>query len=174
LIEALALALQSFSQPTRPATIVPTHTATSACRALTATSNQDPNKSVPHPSVCSRPPRPSPRSGCLQSVDIRRQCDLAVRCNGEGHGKLQLCRHLVTGDGTIASSGLFTAPATAGTATVTATSVQDTARSGEATLTVQSQTPQSKHIVMVVEENQSYASVVCGRDQATSSDRNCI
>jgi len=43
---------------------------------------------------------------------------------------------------------------------VIATSVQDTAQSGNATVTVQSQTPQGKHVVMVVEENQSDTGVV--------------
>jgi acid phosphatase len=62
-------------------------------------------------------------------------------------------------DGTIDPSGLFTAPATAGTVTVTATSVQDTAQTGDATVTVQLQTPHSKHIVMVVEENKGFDAV---------------
>jgi acid phosphatase len=47
--------------------------------------------------------------------------------------------------------------------TVTATSTQDTTKSDTASVTVQLQqlqTPQSKHVVMVMEENQSYASVV--------------
>jgi hypothetical protein len=44
--------------------------------------------------------------------------------------------------------------------TITATSVQDTTQSGNASVTVQSQTVQSKHIVMVLEENTSYAAVV--------------
>jgi acid phosphatase len=63
-------------------------------------------------------------------------------------------------EGAVSASGSFTAPATAGTATITATSVQDTAQSGNATVTVQSPAMQSKHIVLVMEENQSYATVV--------------
>jgi acid phosphatase len=46
---------------------------------------------------------------------------------------------------------------------VTATSAQNSSIFGEATITVQTTTPQvpaSKHIVMVMEENQSYATVV--------------
>jgi acid phosphatase len=62
--------------------------------------------------------------------------------------------------GTVNATGLFTAPASAGAVTVTATSVQDTAQSGNASVTVQSQTVQSKHIVMVLEENTSYSAVV--------------
>ena len=62
--------------------------------------------------------------------------------------------------GTINVSGLFTAPASPVTVTVTATSTQDTSRSGTATVTVLVQIPQSNHIVVVMEENQGYASVV--------------
>jgi acid phosphatase len=67
-----------------------------------------------------------------------------------------------TSAGAINSAGLFTAPAAAGAVTITATSVQDKTQSGQATVTVQSQTPpaQSKHIVMVMEENTSYSGVV--------------
>jgi acid phosphatase len=48
---------------------------------------------------------------------------------------------------------------------VTATSVQNTSISGEVTITVQTQTtppaiPASKHVVMVMEENQGYSTVV--------------
>lgn len=63
-------------------------------------------------------------------------------------------------EGTINASGLFTAPASPVTVTVTATSTQDTSRSGTATVTVLVQIPQSNHIVIVMEENQGYASVV--------------
>jgi len=62
--------------------------------------------------------------------------------------------------GTINTSGLFTAPAAAGTATVTATSTQDKTKSGTASVTVQLQTPLSKHVVLVMEENQSFDTVV--------------
>ena len=63
-------------------------------------------------------------------------------------------------EGAINASGLFTAAAAAGDVTVTATSTQDTTKSGMATITVQLRTPQSSHIVLVMEENQSYATVV--------------
>jgi acid phosphatase len=65
--------------------------------------------------------------------------------------------------GTISPTGLFTSPASAGAAMVTATSVQNTSISGEATLTVQKQTPAtpaSKHVMIVMEENQGYSTVV--------------
>jgi acid phosphatase len=58
------------------------------------------------------------------------------------------------------ASGLLTAPSSAGTVTVTATSTQDTTKSGQATVIVQVQTTQSKHVVMVMEENDDYANVV--------------
>jgi acid phosphatase len=54
----------------------------------------------------------------------------------------------------------LTAPAAAGSVTVTATSVQDPTQSGDATVTVQVATPQSKHVVVVMEENSSYSAVV--------------
>ena len=62
--------------------------------------------------------------------------------------------------GSINSSGLFTAPASAGSVTVTATSTQDTTKSRQATITVELRTPPSRHVVMVMEENQSYSTVV--------------
>ena len=62
--------------------------------------------------------------------------------------------------GTINASGLFTAPASAGSITITATGSNDFTVTGSTTVVVQVQTPGSKHIVMVMEENQSYSSVV--------------
>jgi acid phosphatase len=43
---------------------------------------------------------------------------------------------------------------------VTATSTEDTTKSGTATITVQAQTPHSKHVILVMEENRGYSSVV--------------
>lgn len=63
-------------------------------------------------------------------------------------------------DGSISASGLFTAPETAETVTITATSAEDTSQSASATVNVQLHTPASQHIVIVMEENQSYSSVV--------------
>jgi hypothetical protein len=62
--------------------------------------------------------------------------------------------------GGIDTSGLFTAPASPGTVTVTATGTEDTTKSGAAAVTVHLQTTPSTHIVLVMEENQSYATVV--------------
>lgn len=61
--------------------------------------------------------------------------------------------------GTISSAGLLTAPTTSGDVTVAATSTQDTSKTGEATVAVQAGLPASKHVVMVMEENQGYSSV---------------
>ena len=72
----------------------------------------------------------------------------------------------VTGGGTISAAGLYTAPSSAAMVTVKATSTQDPTKSGITSITVQTtappppQVPQSHHVVLVMEENQSYASVV--------------
>lgn len=72
----------------------------------------------------------------------------------------------VTGGGTINASGLFTAPTTAASVDIAATSAQDPTKSGSATITVQAtpppppQVPASQHVILVMEENQSYSTVV--------------
>jgi acid phosphatase len=90
------------------------------------------------------------------SLNATSQCAATVK----GAGSFSSAVKWSATAGTISSTGLFTAPASAGAATVTATSVQNSAIAGEATVTVQSTTPPSTHIVMVMEENQSYATVV--------------
>ena len=88
------------------------------------------------------------------------QCSASV----QGTGNYSSAVTWSANAGTITSSGALTAPSTAGTVTVTATSAQDATKSGTATVTVQ--TPSgggavtSKHIVLVMEENHSYATVV--------------
>jgi acid phosphatase len=62
--------------------------------------------------------------------------------------------------GTISSGGAFSAPSSPGQVTVKATSVQDSAISGTAEVNITFMVAGSKHVVMVMEENQSYASVV--------------
>jgi phosphatidylinositol-3-phosphatase len=61
--------------------------------------------------------------------------------------------------GAITSSGAFTAPSSTEKVTVTATSAQDSTISGTATLTVAYAIPSSKHVVLIMEENQSYSTV---------------
>lgn len=62
--------------------------------------------------------------------------------------------------GAISSGGVFTAPSSPGQVAVKAASVQDSAISGTAVVTIAFMVAGSKHVVMVMEENQSYASVV--------------
>ena len=84
------------------------------------------------------------------------QCTATV----QGTGSYSSSVTWTASGGSINSSGLFTAPASAGSVTVKATSTQDTTKSGQATITLELQTPSSRHIVMVMEENQSYSTVV--------------
>ena len=113
----------------------------------------------------SPPPSPSPSS--ISSVSVvcspsavvvgaTSQCNAAV----QGTGTYSSAVTWSASGGTISASGLITAPASPVTVTVTATSVQDTSRSGAATVTVQLQALSINHIVLVMEENQSYATVV--------------
>jgi len=62
--------------------------------------------------------------------------------------------------GAISSSGVFTAPPAPGQVTVKATSVQNNALSGTAAVTVAFMVAPSKHVVLMMEENQSYPTVV--------------
>jgi hypothetical protein len=89
-------------------------------------------------------------------VNATSQCAATV----QGTGSYSSAVTWSASGGTINTSGLFTAPASAGAVMVTATSTQDPTKSGEATVTVQSQIPASKHVVLVMEENQSYSTVV--------------
>jgi acid phosphatase len=135
---------------------------------VTATSTQDPTKSsAASVTVQSSPPASSTitsvQVACnpsTVSTNATSQCSATVK----GTGNYSSAVTWSASQGAINASGLFTAPATAGAATVTATSVQDMTQSGQATVTVQSQTPQGKHVVMVIEENLGYASVVRNAD----------
>jgi phosphatidylinositol-3-phosphatase len=95
-------------------------------------------------------------------VSTTSQCNAAV----SGTGSYSSSVTWSASTGTIDATGLFTAPASATAATVTATSTQDTSKSGNASLTVQAKsspppsTPRSNHVVLVMEENQSYSTVV--------------
>jgi hypothetical protein len=111
--------------------------------------------------------QPSPNSFSISSVSVvctpsavvtnaTSQCNAAV----QGTGTYSSAVTWSASGGTISASGLVTAPALPVTVTVTGTSIQDTSRSGAATVTVQLQTLPINHIVLVIEENQSYATVV--------------
>ena len=90
------------------------------------------------------------------NINATSQCNATVK----GSGNFSSAVTWSTSLGSVNATGLFSAPAAAGAATITATSVQDASKSGTATITVQSQTVQSRHIVLVLEENQSYSTVV--------------
>jgi phospholipase C len=111
--------------------------------------------------------QPSPNSSSISSVSVvctpsavvtnaTSQCNAAV----QGTGTYSSAVTWSASGSTISASGLVTAPASPVTVTVTGTSTQDTSRSGAATVTVQLQTLPINHIVLVIEENQSYATVV--------------
>ncbi|MCU1304669.1 MAG: hypothetical protein JWQ87_4953 [Candidatus Sulfotelmatobacter sp.] len=128
---------------------------------VTATSTQDTTKSGMAPVTVQSASTTitSVAASCSPSTigtGATSQCGATV----QGTGSYSSAVTWSAGEGTVNPSGLFTAPATAGSVTVTATSAQDTSQSGAATVTVQLQTPRSKHVVMVMEENQSYATVV--------------
>ena len=152
----------SASAGTVSASGILTAPATAGTVTVTATSMQDPTKSGTA-SVTVQPP-PSPTITSVQvtcnpstvNVGANSQCNVTIKGTGNYSSAVTWSASV----GAINASGLFTAPATAGSATITATSVQDAAQSSEATVTVESQMVQSAHIVMVVEENQSYATVV--------------
>jgi acid phosphatase len=110
---------------------------------------------------------PAPVSSSITSVSLActpstvatsatAQCGATV----QGTGSFSSAVTWAATSGTINANGLLTAPVTAGTLTVTATSTQDNTKSGTALLTVQSSMPQSRHVVIVMEENQSYSTVV--------------
>jgi len=84
------------------------------------------------------------------------QCSAVV----EGIGSYSSAVTWSATGGAISPGGVFTAPAVEGDVVVTATSTQDSAQSGDATLVVQLAVPASHHVVWVMEENQSYSTVV--------------
>jgi hypothetical protein len=140
--------------------------AAGATVTVTATSTQDATK-VGTASVTVQSAPPSAISSvavtCTPStvnINATSQCSATV----QGTGSFSSAVTWAASAGTIDPGGLLTAPAAAGSVTVTATSTQDPAKTGDATVTVQSQTAQSKHVVMVLEENQGYATVVRNSD----------
>jgi len=135
--------------------------ATAGTITVTATSMQDPTKSGTA-AITVQPPSStitSVQAACNPStVDTNgtSQCTATVK----GSGNYSSAVTWTASSGAINPSGLFTAPAAAATVTITATSAQDPTQSGTATVTVQSQPMQTRHIVMVMEENTSYVHVV--------------
>jgi hypothetical protein len=132
--------------------------ASAATVTITATSTQDPTKSGTAAITVQTPPSAitSVQAACNPSTvntNASSQCSATVA----GTGNYNSAVTWSASSGTISSSGVFTAPGVAAAVTITATSVQDPTQSGTAAVTVQSQ---SRHIVMAMEENQSYATVV--------------
>ena len=84
------------------------------------------------------------------------QCNATI----QGSGNYSSAVSWKASAGIITPEGMFTAPSSPVIVTVTAMSVQDMTQTAEAIVTVQLQMPQSKHVVMVMEENQSYSTVV--------------
>ncbi len=127
---------------------------------MTATSAQDTTKSgTASVTVHAAPTITSVAVVCAPSTigtNATSQCGATV----QGTGNFSSAVTWSATTGTISVTGLFTAPATAGSVTVTATSAQDTTKSGTASVTVQLLTAQSKHVVIVMEENQGYPTVV--------------
>jgi acid phosphatase len=126
---------------------------------LTATSIEDPTKSGAASITVEMPPTITGVVVTCGSTTLfigaTSQCGAQV----SGTGSYSAAVTWTASAGTISASGLFTASDTAGTATVTATSVQDPTHSAAANLTIQSHPLSSRHIVIVMEENQSYSTV---------------
>jgi acid phosphatase len=138
--------------------------ASAGTATVTATSTQDPTKSGTATIAiqAQQPPQPTITSvqvACNPStviVNATSQCTATVK----GSGNYSSAVTWSASGGAVSASGLLTAPAAAATVTVTATSVQDATKTGSAAVTVQSPVAQTRHIVMVVEENKSYSTVV--------------
>jgi hypothetical protein len=127
---------------------------------LTATSTQDPTKSGTA-AVTVQAPASTITAVSVTCNPTTLFTNATSQCSAQvtGTGAYSAAVTWTATAGTISASGLFTAPASAGTATVTATSVQDPTHSAAASLTIQSQAGRSSHIVIVMEENQSYSTV---------------
>ncbi|HZD76147.1 MAG TPA: alkaline phosphatase family protein [Acidobacteriaceae bacterium] len=130
---------------------------------VTATSSEDSSKSGTAAVMVAMPSSPPTISSvavtCSPSTiatNATSQCTATVH----GTGTFSSTVKWTASGGTIDSSGLFTAPASAGSITVTAASTEDATKSGTASITVQAQTPHSKHLILVMEENRGSSSVV--------------
>jgi phosphatidylinositol-3-phosphatase len=111
--------------------------------------------------------QPSPQGAAVTSVSVScspstvnagatTQCTATV----QGTGSYSSAVTWSASAGSVTPAGVLTAPAMAGNVTITATSAQDSAKSGAAMVMVQLAIPASHHVVLVMEENQSYSTVV--------------
>jgi acid phosphatase len=92
------------------------------------------------------------------SIAVNSTSQCAATVQGIGSYNSAVTWH--ANQGSINQNGLFTAPGFSGTATISATTTQDSAKYADTTVTVAYQTPQSRHVILVMEENQDYATVV--------------
>ena len=81
------------------------------------------------------------------------------QCSAQVQGSVSSSVTWSASAGTIGSGGQFTAPPSGGSVTVTATSTLDKSNAGQAALAILA-APASHHVVMVMEENQGYSTVV--------------
>lgn len=115
------------------------------------------------------PPKSSPQSQTSSITSVSVSCNPSSlnaggtsQCTAtvQGTGSYSSAVTWSASGGTVSAAGIFTAPATAGNVTVTATSAQDPTLSGTSSISVALVTPPSHHVVLVMEENQSYSTVV--------------
>ncbi len=152
----------SASSGTVNAAGVFTAPASAGTATVTATSTQDPTKSGTTALTVQSSPSgiTSVQVACNPStviINATSQCTATVKGSGNYSSAVTWS---ATGGGSISASGLLTAPAAAASVTITATSVQDPTKTGSAAVTVQSTAAQTRHIVLVMEENKSYSAVV--------------
>ncbi len=139
---------------------------------VTATSMEDTSRSGAAGIVVQAPASPpsaptQPAPPAISAVSV--SCDSS---NVEASGSTQ-CSAVVQGTGgynpgvtwtasagSIDANGLFTAPDSDMDVTVMATSAADQTKSGQSQVAVTLLSTRSRHVVMVVEENQSYSTVV--------------
>lgn len=129
---------------------------------VTATTTQEP--SLSGSAVVSVSPAGTPSSITSVSVScnptsIATGGTAQCTANVSGTGSYSSAVTWSATGGTISAAGVLTAPASNGNVTVTATSTQSSGKSGEATVAVQLAVPASRHVVLVMEENDGYSSV---------------
>ena len=137
--------------------------ATAGSVTVTATSTQN-TAIFGQATILVEPPAPPPTvtsvSVSCSPITIAPNATSQCTATVQGTGGYSSAVTWSASAGKVSSSGLVTATASTGGITITATSTQNAAISGQATIMVQLQVPESKHIVMVMEENQSYSTVV--------------
>jgi acid phosphatase len=142
--------------------------ATALAVALLACGGNSTSNSTTTPPSPAPPASPTITSVAVSCSPTTIDVSTTAQCNAtvSGTGSYSSSVTWSASTGTVDATGLFTAPAAAATATVTATSTQDTSKNGKASLTVQAKstppptTPRSNHVVLVMEENQSYSTIV--------------